>query len=144
MYRLASIQKPRTCFTRGASSWFPTSGSMNMAAASDAQNINIELTVASPRSVDLLFSQLNNWWTSHTLPSARAQPHHNKSAPERKRNIKMTTKKADYIWFNGEMVPLGRREGACDVARACTMAPRFLKASVAYDSHKGPVVFRPS
>ena len=31
--------------------------SMNMAAASDAQNI--ELTVASPRSVDLLFSQLN-------------------------------------------------------------------------------------
>ncbi|WP_459595142.1 acetolactate synthase 2 small subunit, partial [Enterobacter hormaechei] len=32
--------------------------SMNMAAASDAQNINIELTVASPRSVDLLFSQL--------------------------------------------------------------------------------------
>ena len=26
----------------------------------------------------------------------------------------MTTKKADYIWFNGEMV----REGACDVARA--------------------------
>ncbi|HAJ3765209.1 TPA: acetolactate synthase 2 small subunit [Escherichia coli] len=33
--------------------------SMNMAAASDAQNINIELTVASPRSVDLLFSQLN-------------------------------------------------------------------------------------
>ena len=29
--------------------------SMNMAAASDAQNI----TVASPRSVDLLFSQLN-------------------------------------------------------------------------------------
>ena len=33
--------------------------SMNMAAASDALNINIELTVASPRSVDLLFSQLN-------------------------------------------------------------------------------------
>ena len=33
--------------------------SMNMVAASDAQNINIELTVASPRSVDLLFSQLN-------------------------------------------------------------------------------------
>ena len=33
--------------------------SMNMAAASDAQNINIELTVASPRSVDLLFSQLS-------------------------------------------------------------------------------------
>ncbi len=33
--------------------------SMNMETASDAQNINIELTVASQRSVDLLFSQLN-------------------------------------------------------------------------------------
>ncbi|MDA8479113.1 acetolactate synthase 2 small subunit [Citrobacter sp. Awk 4] len=33
--------------------------SMNMETASDAQNINIELTVASPRSVDLLFSQLS-------------------------------------------------------------------------------------
>ena len=33
--------------------------SMNMNAASDAQNINIELTVASPRSVELLFSQLS-------------------------------------------------------------------------------------
>ncbi|EIK9117351.1 acetolactate synthase 2 small subunit [Salmonella enterica] len=33
--------------------------SMNMEAATDAQNINIELTVASPRSVDLLFSQLS-------------------------------------------------------------------------------------
>ncbi|MFR4093700.1 MAG: acetolactate synthase 2 small subunit [Escherichia coli] len=32
--------------------------SMNMAAASDAQNINIELTVASPGG-QLLFSQLN-------------------------------------------------------------------------------------
>lgn len=32
---------------------------MNMETASDAQNINIELTVASPRSVDLLFSQLS-------------------------------------------------------------------------------------
>jgi acetolactate synthase II small subunit len=32
---------------------------MNMETATDAQNINIELTVASPRSVDLLFSQLS-------------------------------------------------------------------------------------
>ncbi|WET40666.1 acetolactate synthase 2 small subunit [Citrobacter enshiensis] len=32
---------------------------MNMETAGDAQNINIELTVASPRSVDLLFSQLS-------------------------------------------------------------------------------------
>jgi acetolactate synthase II small subunit len=33
--------------------------SMNMATATDAQNINIELTVASPRPVELLFSQLS-------------------------------------------------------------------------------------
>lgn len=33
--------------------------SMNMETAGDAQNINIELTVASLRPVDLLFSQLN-------------------------------------------------------------------------------------
>ncbi|ROP48859.1 acetolactate synthase small subunit [Enterobacter sp. BIGb0383] len=32
---------------------------MNMELATDARNINIELTVASPRPVDLLFSQLN-------------------------------------------------------------------------------------
>ena len=32
---------------------------MNMETATDAQNINIELTVASPRSVELLFSQLS-------------------------------------------------------------------------------------
>ena len=31
---------------------------MNMEAAADAQNINIELTIASPRPVELLFSQL--------------------------------------------------------------------------------------
>ncbi|WP_422768586.1 hypothetical protein, partial [Pseudomonas aeruginosa] len=45
-----------------------------------------------------------NW---STLPASRSSnPHHNKSAPERK-GRKMTTKKADYIWFNGEMVPCG-------------------------------------
>ena len=33
--------------------------SMNMETAGDAQNINIALTVASLRPVDLLFSQLN-------------------------------------------------------------------------------------
>jgi len=32
---------------------------MNMETASDARNINIELTVASPRPVELLFSQLS-------------------------------------------------------------------------------------
>ena len=32
---------------------------MNMETAPDAQNINIELTVASPRPVELLFSQLS-------------------------------------------------------------------------------------
>lgn len=33
--------------------------SMNMETATDAQNINIELTVASQRSIELLFSQLS-------------------------------------------------------------------------------------
>lgn len=33
--------------------------SMNMAADINPENINIELTVASPRSIDLLFSQLS-------------------------------------------------------------------------------------
>ncbi|ALB61216.1 Acetolactate synthase small subunit [Cronobacter condimenti 1330] len=32
---------------------------MNMAAGANAENINIELTVASPRPVELLFSQLS-------------------------------------------------------------------------------------
>ena len=32
---------------------------MNMETASDARNINIELTVASPRPVELQFSQLS-------------------------------------------------------------------------------------
>ena len=32
---------------------------MNMATAADARNINIELTVASQRPVELLFSQLS-------------------------------------------------------------------------------------
>lgn len=32
---------------------------MNMKAATEARNINIELTVASPRPVELLFSQLS-------------------------------------------------------------------------------------
>ncbi|AST67423.1 MULTISPECIES: acetolactate synthase 2 small subunit [Kosakonia] len=32
---------------------------MNMETACDARNINIELTVASPRPVELLFSQLS-------------------------------------------------------------------------------------
>ncbi len=33
--------------------------SMNMVADINPENINIELTVASPRSIDLLFSQLS-------------------------------------------------------------------------------------
>ena len=32
---------------------------MNMSPMINAENVNIELTVASPRSVDLLFSQLS-------------------------------------------------------------------------------------
>jgi acetolactate synthase II small subunit len=56
--------------------------SMNMETASDAQNINIELTVASPRPVDLLFSQLSKLVDVACVESSNK--HHNKSAPERK------------------------------------------------------------
>ncbi|UNB76131.1 acetolactate synthase 2 small subunit [Escherichia coli] len=64
--------------------------SMNMeTAAKDAQNINIELTVASPRSVDLPFSQLNKLVdVAHVAICQSTTSHHNKSAPERKKEYK--------------------------------------------------------
>ena len=72
---------------RGASSWFSRL-LMNMAAASDAQNINIELTVASPRSVDLLFSQLNKLVDVAHVAICQSTTTSTTTAPERKRNIK--------------------------------------------------------
>ncbi|CDL34196.1 Acetolactate synthase small subunit [Enterobacter hormaechei] len=48
--------------------------SMNMETATDAQNISIELTVASPRPVDLLFSQLSK--TGRRCPCCHL-PEHN-------------------------------------------------------------------
>ncbi len=78
---------------------------MNMETAPDAQNINIELTVASPRPVELLFSQLSKL-VDVACASRSSNPHHNKSAPERK-GRKMTTKKKLITfgsmarWFRG-------------------------------------------
>ncbi len=72
--------------------------------------------------------------------SARALPHHNKSAPERKRK-KNDDEKADYIWFNGEMV---RWEDAKVhvMSHALHYGTSVFERIRCYDSHKGPVVFR--
>ncbi len=72
--------------------------------------------------------------------SARALPHHNKSAPERKRK-KNDDEKADYIWFNGEMV---RWEDAKVhvMSHALHYGTSVFEGIRCYDSHKGPVVFR--
>ncbi len=74
------------------------------------------------------------------LPSARAQPHHNKSALKRDRT-KNDDKKADYIWFNGEMV---RWEDAKVhvMSHALHYGTSVFEGIRCYDSHKGPVVFR--
>lgn len=74
------------------------------------------------------------------LLSARAQPHHNKSAPERKRK-KNDDEKADYIWSNGEMI---RWEDAKVhvMSHALHYGTSVFEGIRCYDSHKGPVVFR--
>ena len=53
----------------------------------------------------------------------------------------MTTKKADYIWFNGEMV---RWEDAKVhvMSHALHYGTSVFEGIRCYDSHKGPVVFR--
>lgn len=47
----------------------------------------------------------------------------------------MTTKKADYIWFNGEMV-------SWEDAKVMHYGTSVFEGIRCYDSHKGPVVFR--
>ena len=53
----------------------------------------------------------------------------------------MTTKKADYIWFNGEMV---RWEDAKVhvMSHALHYGTSVFEGIRCYDSHKGPVIFR--
>lgn len=53
----------------------------------------------------------------------------------------MTTKKADYIWFNGEMV---RWEDAKVhvMSHALHYGTSVFEGIRCYDSHKGPIVFR--
>lgn len=55
----------------------------------------------------------------------------------------MTTKKADYIWFNGEMV---RWEDAKVhvMSHALHYGTSVFEGIRCYDSHKGPVVFSSS
>lgn len=51
------------------------------------------------------------------------------------------TKKADYIWFNGEMVP--RAEAKVHVmSHALHYGTSVFEGVRCYDSHLGPVVFR--
>ena len=65
---------------------------MNMVSPANADSINIELTVASPRPVALLSSQLANCWTS---PASRSSSqHHNKYAPEAPRRINNNDKES--------------------------------------------------
>ena len=53
----------------------------------------------------------------------------------------MTTKKADYIWFNGEMVPWGEAKVHV-MSHALHYGTSVFEGIRCYDSHKGPVVFR--
>ncbi len=53
----------------------------------------------------------------------------------------MTTKKADYIWFNGEMTPWGEAKVHV-MSHALHYGTSVFEGIRCYDSHKGPVVFR--
>ena len=50
----------------------------------------------------------------------------------------MTTKKADYIWFNGEMVPWGEAKVHV-MSHALHYGTSVFEGIRCYDSHKGPV-----
>ncbi|MCE1782329.1 branched chain amino acid aminotransferase, partial [Enterobacter hormaechei] len=51
------------------------------------------------------------------------------------------TKQADYIWFNGEMVPLAEAKVHV-MSHALHYGTSVFEGIRCYDSHKGPVVFR--
>ncbi len=53
----------------------------------------------------------------------------------------MTTKKADFIWFNGEMVPWADAKVHV-MSHALHYGSSVFEGVRCYDSHKGPVVFR--
>jgi branched-chain amino acid aminotransferase len=113
--------------------------SMNMETATDAQNINIELTVASPRPVDLLFSQLNK--LVDVAHVAICQHNHITTNPRLSATgRKMTTKKlitfgSTVRWFVG-------RAKVHVMSHALHYGTSVFEGIRCYDSHKGPVVFR--
>lgn len=51
------------------------------------------------------------------------------------------TKQADYIWFNGEMVPWAEAKVHV-MSHALHYGTSVFEGVRCYDSHKGPVVFR--
>ena len=53
----------------------------------------------------------------------------------------MTTKKADYIWFNGEMTPWGEAKVHV-MSHALHYGTSVFEGIRCYESHIGPVVFR--
>ncbi|AKH90420.2 branched-chain amino acid transaminase [Edwardsiella tarda] len=53
----------------------------------------------------------------------------------------MTTKKADYIWFNGEMVPWGEA-WVHVMSHALHYGTSVFEGVRCYDTHRGPAVFR--
>jgi len=52
-----------------------------------------------------------------------------------------TTKKADFIWFNGEMVPWADAKVHV-MSHALHYGSSVFEGVRCYDSYKGPVVFR--
>lgn len=65
---------------------------MNMVSPANADSINIELTVASPRPVALLSSQLSKLMDVSCVGSS--SQHHNKYAPEAPRRINNNDKES--------------------------------------------------
>lgn len=53
----------------------------------------------------------------------------------------MTTKKADYIWFNGDMVPWGEARVHV-MSHALHYGTSVFEGVRCYDTHRGPAVFR--
>ncbi|QPR28783.1 branched-chain amino acid transaminase [Edwardsiella hoshinae] len=53
----------------------------------------------------------------------------------------MTTKKADYIWFNGEMVPWGEARVHV-MSHALHYGTSVFEGVRCYDTHRGPAIFR--
>ena len=56
-------------------------------------------------------------------------------------NMTPMTKKADFIWFNGEMVPWAEAKVHV-MSHALHYGTSVFEGVRCYDSHKGPVVFR--